>query len=97
MTIPEDKDRPGDHDYYLNLASTFFNTPTGLLVIDNNNDDKIVGAAYLEDCYIQTYNRQIAAPQTVVAEQCVIRFDAIAPVNKYELDAILPDTDPFPG
>lgn len=71
---------PGFRDFYLNLASVFFNKPTGILVIDNDADDQVVGACYLEDCYIQSYNRRISAPQTVVAEQCLIKFDRLVPV-----------------
>lgn len=83
-------DEAGFSDYFLNLASTFFNTPTGLLVIDNDNNNKIVGGAYLEDAYIQTYNRQITAAQTVVAEQCLIKFDKLVPVDKALIDAVVP-------
>lgn len=81
---------PGYNDYFLNLASVFFNKPTGLLVVDKNNDGVTVGAAYLRDAKIQNYNRQIAAPQTVVAEQCVVRFDRIEPVQLSELSGIIP-------
>jgi hypothetical protein len=83
-------DEAGFSDYFTNLASTFFNTPTGLLVIDNDNNNLIVGGAYLEDAYIQTYNRQITAAQTVVAEQCLVKFDKIVPVSKADIDTIVP-------
>jgi hypothetical protein len=76
-------------DYYLNLASIFFNKPTGILMIDNNNDDVVTGAVYLEDCYIQNYNRQIVAAQTVVAEQCTVRFDGMKPCKATEVAAII--------
>lgn len=81
---------PGFNDYYLNLASVFFNKPTGLLLVDKNSDGVTVGAAYLRDAKINNYNRNITATQTVVAEQCLVRFDRIEPIQLSELVGIIP-------
>lgn len=88
QTIPTGNE-PGFNQHYLNLASIFFNKPTGLLVVDNDNDDRVVGGAYLEDAYIQSYNRQIAAPQTVIAEQCVIKFDNMVALSASDILPLL--------
>ena len=83
VTIPNTgADLPGYHDYFFNLASIYFNKPTGIMMLDNDNDDQIVGGVYAEDCYVQTYNRQIAAPQTVVAEQALIKCDRLVTLDR---------------
>jgi len=59
--------------FYVNLASTFFNSPTtlGFFMCDNNNN--FVGGFGLEGCYVQSHVLAFSSRQVVIAENVAIR------------------------
>lgn len=67
--------------FYMNLASTLFDHPLGLLVYMKDTKDEYYSAFYLEFCHITAHSLNINATSTVIAEGVGIQFDGIQPVD----------------
>ena len=67
------RDDPRQADFYINLASTFFNSPTtiGIFMCDNSGD--FVGGFGLAGCYVQSHVMAFSSRQVVIAENVSIR------------------------
>ncbi len=71
--------RPGQ--FFINLASSFFNKPMGLGFILYDGEKQAYGGFYLEDVYIQTHNLSIASQQTILVENVSIRTSGLVPLD----------------
>jgi len=65
--------------FFINLASSFFNSPLGLGFVLKNQNDEGYGGFYLEECYIQNHSFSAAGQQTVLAENIGIRATRVIP------------------
>jgi len=68
-------------NYYLNLASTFFNHPMGLGFLFHDSDDDQLAFVYLQDCLIRSHQISIGANQTILMENVNIMADSVVPVK----------------
>ena len=68
-------------EFFLNLASTYFNNPIGLGLIFHDNHDEPLAMIYLEECLIRSHTMSIGAGQTIVMENCNIAATNIQPIN----------------
>ena len=68
-------------DFYMNLASEFFNRPLGLAFIFHDGQNQKYGGFYLENCYIQTHGMSMAGQQTVLLENVGIRASSLIPLD----------------
>ena len=77
--------------FYSNLASRFFENPTGLYIRIESLSDALetdreltnsgqIGGMYLEECYIRAHGLTSNANNTVVAENAVITFSRVIPM-----------------
>lgn len=64
-------------NFYANLASTFFNSPTHLAFILNDSEDQPTGAIILRDAYVQNQQMSITGQQTIVLENATIRCSRV--------------------
>ncbi len=71
----------GDGKYFLNLASSYFNHPTGLGMIFHDSDNDAMAMIYLEDCQIRSHQISIGANQTIVMENVNIMADNVFPID----------------
>ena len=76
-----DDDKPGEGDFYINLASEFFNHPLGLAFLARDMDKGGYGGFFLEECFVQGHQFSVAAQQTVLLENCSLRAAAIHPIS----------------
>ena len=67
--------------FYMNLASTLFDHPMGLLVYMRDINNEYYSAFYLEFSYVTAHNMNINASSTVVAEGVGLQFDRVVPVD----------------
>lgn len=67
--------------FFINLASSFFNKPLGLGFIFYDGEKNPYGGFYLEDVYIQAHNISIASQQTVLMENASLRCSALKPLS----------------
>ena len=86
--IPEDLPGAGydsadlaSEDFFINLASSFFNKPLGLGFVIQDKERENWGGFYLEDCYIQNHQFSIAANQTILLENAGLRASRLVPIN----------------
>ena len=95
--VANDKDEPGEgfgatsvdapgipdsgSDFYINLASGFFNQPLGLAFIMKDKDGENYGGFYLENCYVQTHSISLAGQQTVLIENVGMRCSRVVPIR----------------
>jgi hypothetical protein len=70
-----------NRDFYINLASELFNVPFGLILVFKDTRNRPFGAAYLEDCFIETYNLGLDANSVVISEAVSGQFDSVAPIQ----------------
>ncbi len=70
-----------DGEFFINLASKFFNAPTGLGFMLHDMDNEPYGGFYLENCYFQTHSFSLAGQQTVLLENVGIRAGRIVPLT----------------
>lgn len=67
--------------FYLNLASHFFNQPTGLAVFFKDSEAQWVAAYYAENCIIQNHSMAIQGQNMVVMENAQIRCTGFVPME----------------
>lgn len=65
--------------FFMNLASEFFNKPLGLAFVYNDMTNEAYGGFYLEKCYIEQHGMTMAAQQTVLLENISIRASRLVP------------------
>jgi hypothetical protein len=76
--------------FYMNLASSFFNTPFGLAILYQSSDTVTqiaegagpwVAAFYAENCMIQSHQMTIQGQQYIVMESALVRCTKIIPIE----------------
>jgi len=72
-------------EFFINLASEFFNIPLGLGCVLYDMQQQAYGGFYLEECYIQSHRFSASAQQTVLMEDVGIRCTALRPISIDEL------------
>lgn len=75
----DDPDAP--ERFYMNLASSFFNKPHGLVLVFNDSEDEAVGAVWLENCNITYHRMAFRADQTIIMEDVQIICDRLVPLK----------------
>lgn len=76
---PTDTATPGL--FFVNLASGFFNRPLGLGFVLYDGEQQAYGGLYLEGCYVQSHQFNIASQQTILVENVSLRCTAIRPID----------------
>jgi len=80
-TAPYGNTPATDGNFFINLASKFFNAPTGLGFMLHDMENDAYGGFYLENCYFQTHSFSLAGQQTVLLENVGIRAGRIVPLE----------------
>ena len=78
-------DTSNNAEFFINLASEFFNKPLGLGCVLFDMQQQAYGGFYLEECYIQSHRFSASAQQTVLMEDVGIRCTALRPISIDEL------------
>ena len=78
-------DTSNNAEFFINLASEFFNKPLGLGCVLYDMQQQAYGGFYLEECYIQSHRFSASAQQTVLMEDVGIRCTALRPISIDEL------------
>lgn len=85
LIATEDKEQlrnnPGFADFFVNLDSDLFDNPLGLMIFFRDSRNQPYGAVYLEDCYINTHQINIASSSVLVLENVAIQFDRAVPID----------------
>lgn len=84
-TIEAGFDTTNNAEFFINLASEFFNKPLGLACVLYDMQQQAYGGFYLEECYIQSHRFSASAQQTVLMEDVGIRCTALRPISIDEL------------
>jgi hypothetical protein len=72
---------PGYKDFFVNLDSSMFDMPFGLMFYMEDSQKKPYGAFYCTECYINTHQFNIGASTDVIAEGVTIQFDRLIPID----------------
>jgi|TARA_Y100000034_G_C6793523_1_gene355436 hypothetical protein len=68
-------------EFYINLASSFFNLPLGLGFVIKDQEEENYGGFYLEECYVQNHQFSLAANQTIVLENAGLKAARVVPID----------------
>jgi hypothetical protein len=63
---------------YMNLSSSFFNRPIGLLMLMQDAQKEDYAAIYLENCHIQSHQITMSAQQTLIMENLALRCSKVS-------------------
>jgi len=72
---------PGYADFFVNLDSTLFDYPFGLMFYFEDNKREPYGAFYCEEAHIAAHQMNIGASTTVIAEAVTIQYDQLVPID----------------
>lgn len=72
---------PGYKNIMVNLASDLFTQPHGELVVMKNTDAEILGAFYLEQCYIPGHSLSVDAQGIIWQEGVQVQFERLVPID----------------
>ena len=75
------KDLPGYDNFFINLASSLFSQPIGLVMYIKDNAGKDVGAVFFEECNIEAHQMGMSQGAVVIGEGLQIRCDRIVPIR----------------
>ena len=67
--------------FYLNLASHFFNQPFGLGLFFKDSEDEWVAGFYAENCVIQQHSMAIQGQNMIVMENASVRCTGLPPME----------------
>jgi len=73
--------KPRTNQFFINLASGFFNLPLDLMMLIMDSEKDPVGGVILGQCYIQSHQMAVQAQQTVVAENITLRCAQLHPLS----------------
>lgn len=81
--LEADNDSPGDLNsgLWINMASSLFDQPIGILFWVKDNKKRNVGAYYFENCSVQGLSFSLYAGGGVFSEGTQIIFDTVKPVK----------------
>ena len=68
-------------DFYINLASEFFNAPIGLAFLMRDMEQEAYAGFHLGGCFIQGHQFSMAAQQTVLLENVSLRATTVTPIS----------------
>jgi len=66
---------------FINLASGFFNKPLGLGFIFYDTNQVPYGGFYMENCYVQSHQLNIASQQTILVENISLRVSSLKAIE----------------
>lgn len=72
---------PGDDYFFINLASDMFNQGHGLAVYFKDSNNNLVGACYLEDCFVQGHQLSVSSGSVLIMEGTSMQFDRLVPIK----------------
>jgi len=72
---------PGEDYFFINLASDMFNQGTGIAVYFKDSNNNLIGAIYLEDCYVQGHNMGVSSGAVIIMEGVSMQFDRLVPIR----------------
>ena len=68
-------------EMFINLASGFFNKPLGLGFVFYDTNQVPYGGFYMENCYVQSHQINIASQQTILVENISLRVSSLKPLD----------------
>jgi len=72
---------PGNDYFFINLASDMFNQPTGLAMYFKDSNNNLIGATYLENCYIQGHQISVSSGSVLIMEGASLQFERAIPIR----------------
>lgn len=78
LTNVNNSSQPGN--FYMNLASHYFNQPSGVAIFFKDSQNEWVAGYYAENCIIQTHSMAIQGQNMVVMENAAIRCTGFVPM-----------------
>lgn len=75
------KQSPGDDYFFINLASDMFNQAAGLAVYFKDSNNNLIGAMYLEDCFVQGHQISVSSGSVLIMEGATMQFDRALPIR----------------
>lgn len=82
--IAEDADIAGFGNFYINLQSSLFTKPIGLLFVMQDLGRNNVGAFFLQEAYIVAHQMNVTADSAVIGERCSVLFEGVYPLQHRE-------------
>lgn len=74
-------DLAGYDNFFINLASTLFSQPIGLVMYVKDNAGSDIGAVFFEECNIEAHQMGMSQGSVVIGEGVQIRCDRILPIR----------------
>lgn len=71
---------PGYENVFMNLQSDMFRQPVGLLIYMKDSNDAVLGAFYMEQCFVQSSNVGWDSAGIVIQEGVSIQCERIVPI-----------------
>ena len=75
------RDLAGWDNFFINLASTLFSQPIGLVLYIKDNVSHDVGAVFMEECNVEGHQMGMSQGAVVLAEGVSIRCDRLVPIR----------------
>lgn len=72
---------PGEDNLFINLASDMFNQGTGMAVYFKDSMSNLIGAMYLEDCFVQGHQINVSSGSVLIMEGVSMQFDRAVPIK----------------
>jgi len=72
---------PGDDYFFINLASDMFNQGHGLAIYFKDSHNNLIGAGYLEDCFVQGHQLSVSSGSVLIMEGTSMQFDRLVPIR----------------
>ena len=81
-TLPANgKKLAGYGDFYINLGSSLFSKPVGIILIFKDISNQNVGAAFFQEAYVVSHSMNISSNSSFVGENISILFEGVFPVK----------------
>lgn len=75
------RDKPGYGDFLMNLGSSLFSKPIGLIAVFRDLEDDNIGAVFFERAFLVSHNMQISSNSPFLGEGVQVAFDDLLPIK----------------
>lgn len=77
----DERDRPGYGDWMINLGSSLFSRPIGLMMVFRDLQNENVGGIFFQDAFLVSHNMQVSSNSPFIGEGVQLLYGSILPLN----------------
>lgn len=77
----EERDKPGYGDFLMNLGSSLFSKPVGMLLVFRDLGNQNIGGVFFEEVFLVSHNMQVSSNSPFLGEGVQMLYNSVLPLQ----------------